>query len=133
MNKYTELIGYMKKITLSLEAGMTPDSMDLSKQPFSFQFIYGVGTEGICLLEKALFEKQSGDEILIPVDPQQTRDIFGHLRQALISVLPLAKHFYLKAAVIAIETPVNQEIVRAIAEGGGSSDCGCGCDGDCAC
>jgi hypothetical protein len=33
----------------------------------------------------------------------------------------------------AIETADNRELIRAIAEGGGSTDCGCGCDGDCTC
>lgn len=127
------IIGYMKKITVSLEAGTSPDSMDLCKHPFSFQFIYGVGSEGVCLFEKALFEKRSGEEILLRIDPHQTGEVFGHLKQPLIHFLPMAKSFYLKSTITAIEEADNQEIVRALAKGAGSNDCGCGCGGNCGC
>ena len=133
MDTNTDVIDYMKKITVSLEAGSSPDSMDLCKHPFSFQFIYGVGSEGVCLFEKALFEKRSGEEILLQVDPHQAGELFGHLKQSLITFLPMAKSFYLKAKITAIEPADNQEIVRAIAKGTGSSDCGCGCGGNCGC
>jgi hypothetical protein len=131
MNTHKDVIGYMKKITVSLEAGKTPDNMHLNEPPLSFQFIYGVGAEGVCLFEKALFEKQSGDEILLQVDPHQSGEIFGHLKQALINFLPMAAPFYLKTTITAIEAADNREIVQAIAKGTGSCDCECGCDGDC--
>ncbi len=133
MNKRADVIGYMKKVSLSLEAGTTQDSMDLSEQPFSFQFIYGVGTEGVCLFEKALFEKRPGEKILLQVDPHQTGEIFGHLKQRLFNFLPMNRSFYLKSTITAIETADSREIVQALAKGTGSSDCGCGCDGNCAC
>ena len=133
MNTNTDVIDYMKKITVSMETGTSPDSMDLCQQPFIFQFIYGVGSEGVCLFEKALYEKRSGEEILLQVDPYQTGDVFGHLKQSLITFLPMAKPFYLKSTITAIEAANNQEIVRAIAKGTGSSDCGCGCGDTCSC
>jgi len=126
-------ISYMKKVTVSLEAGTTPDNMDLSKQPFSFQFIYGVGSEGVCLFEKALFEKRPGEKILLQIDPCQTGEIFGHLKQLLVSYLPMNRPFYLQSTITAMEAADNREIVQALAKGSGSSDCGCGCGGDCAC
>ena len=107
--------------------------MDLCKHPFSFQFIYGVGTEGVCLFEKALYEKRSGEEILLQVNPRQAGEIFGHLRQSLMSFLPKTAPFYLKTTVTVIETADNREIVRAISKGTGSSDCGGGCDCGCDC
>lgn len=133
MNSNTGVIGFMKKITVSLEAGTSPDNMDISKHPFSFEFIYGVGAEGVCLFEKALYAKRSGENILFQVDPHQAGEVFGHLRQPLNSFLSMATPFYLKATITAIETADNREIVQAIAKGGGSGDCGCGCNGDCSC
>ena len=104
MDTNTDVIDYMKKITVSLETGTSPDSMDLSKHPFSFQFIYGVGTEGVCLFEKALYEKRSGEEILLQVDPHQTREVFGHLKQSLRRFsAPWPRPFYLKSTITAIE------------------------------
>ena len=134
MNTNTDVTGYMKKITVALEAGTSPDNMDLGKQPFSFQFIYGVGTEGVCLFEKSLFEKPPGEEILLQVDPHQARDVFGHLTQDLINFLPPANTpFCLKATISAVETADNRELVRAIAKGSGTIDCQGGCDCGCGC
>jgi len=133
MDKDTHVVDNMKKITLTLETGRSQDSMDLGEQAFSFQFIYGVGTEGLCLFEKALFEKKIGEETVFRVDPHQASEVFGHLKQSLAFFLPLSKPFYLKSTVKAIETADNRELIQAIAGGGGSSDCGCGCDGDCSC
>ncbi len=133
MDTNNDVIGYMKKIRVTLETGTSPDNMDLSQHPFSFQFIYGTGAEGVCLFEKALFEKRSGEEILLQVDPHQTGEIFGHLKQLLINFLPMSAPFYLKTTIQAIEAADNREIVQAIAKGTGSSACGCSCDGDCSC
>ena len=133
MNKNTNTISYMKKITVSLESGTSPNTMDISKDTFSFQFIYGVGTEGICLFEKALFEKKIGEETVFQVDPHQSGEVFGHLKQSLALFLPMSKQFYLKSTVTAIETADNRELIRAIAKGAQSSSCNCGCDSDCSC
>ena len=133
MSPDKDVIGYMKKISVTLETGTSPDNMDLSEHPFSFQFIYGVGAEGVSLFEKALFEKQPGDKSLLQVDPRQAGEIFGHLKQFLINFLPMTAPFYLQTTITTIEAADNREIVEAIAKGTGSSDCGCGCDGDCSC
>ena len=133
MDTNTDVVAYLKKITVGLETGQSPDKMNSSNHPFSFQFIYGVGAEGVCLFEKAHFEKRSGEEVLLQVDPHQAGEIFGHLKQALINVLPMATPFYLKSTITAIEAADNREVVQAMAKGTGSCDCGCGCDGDCSC
>lgn len=133
MDKNIHTVDNMKKIKLTLETGTSRDSMDLSDQPFSFQFIYGVGSEGLCLFEKALFEKKIGEETVFRVDPHQTSEVFGHLKQSLAFSLPFEATFYLKSTVKAIQTVDNRELIQAIAAGGGSSNCGCGCDGDCSC
>ena len=133
MDTNDDVIGYMKKISVILETGTSPDNMDLSEHPFSFQFIYGVGAEGVCLFEKALFEKRPGDKSLLEVDPRQAGEIFGHLKQPLINSLPMTAPFYLQTTITAIETADNREIVEALAKGTGSGDCGCGCDGNCSC
>ena len=127
MKTNSNVIGPMKKITLSLEAGSSSDSMDLSGRPFSFQFIYGVGAQGICLFEKAHFEKQSGDRVLLQVEPHRIDEVFGHLKQALLHFLPGTRPLYLRSTVMSITTADNREVVKAIAQGGGSGSCGCGC------
>ena len=133
MDTNSSVISYMKKITVTLETGTSPDNMDLSEHPFSLQFIYGIGVEGICLFEKSLFEKQPGDKTFLQVDPCQAGEVFGHLKQQLIDFLPMSAPFYLKTTIRAIEAADNREIVQAMAKGVGANNCGCGCNGDCSC
>jgi hypothetical protein len=94
-----------------------------------FQFIYGVGTEGVCLFEKALFDKQPGQEFFLEVEPGQVDAIFGHLKQTLKDTLPLTSPFFLKSTLETIEKVEDREIIQAIANGiaSGGCDCGCGC------
>ena len=122
-------VDYLKQITVSLEYGTSPENMDLSQEPHRFQFIYGVGTEGLCLFEKALFEKQPGQEVLLQVEPGQVDAIFGHLKQSLMNDLPLTSPFFLKSTLESIEKVEDREIIQAIANGiaSGGCDCGCGC------
>jgi hypothetical protein len=42
-----EKIDLLKKITLCVEAGTDPDSMDLSPQSAQIEFIYGLGVSGL--------------------------------------------------------------------------------------
>ena len=53
----TEKIGVLKKITLSVEAGTAPDSMDLTPKSAHFEFIYGLGTSGLTPFEIQLADK----------------------------------------------------------------------------
>jgi hypothetical protein len=59
----TEKIDLLKKITLSLEAGTTPDSVDLTPQSSLFEFIYGLGISGLTPFEIQLADKRVGEEI----------------------------------------------------------------------
>ena len=129
MNSEQTEVGYLKKIGLSLEAGTSEENMELTDKPFDFNFIFGVGTDGITLFEKALFGKCPGDEIIVEVIPHQINDILGHLKQAVQNLFPMKTPCFLKARVVSVDTPDQREIVRAIAAGVASSgcDCGCGC------
>ncbi len=123
-------VDYLRKITVSLEMGTSAEEMDLSSASSEFQFIYGVGTQGICLFEKALFGKQPGEAVVLPVEITNVKDFFGHLLPSIRPILPPASFFYLKSNLIAVDLVENREVVQAIADGRGlcACDCGCGCD-----
>ena len=61
MNKVENL----KKITLTLQAGTSPDTMDLTLQYSSFEFIFALGQEGMSPFEYELLNKAEGDEVLL--------------------------------------------------------------------
>jgi hypothetical protein len=129
MNNEQFEVSYMKKISLSIEAGTSEKNMDLTEKPFDLNFIFGVGADGITLFEKALFGKCTGDEIIVEIIPHQINDMLGHLKQAVQNLLPMKTPCFLKACIVSVDTPDQREIVRAIADGvvSGGCDCGCGC------
>jgi len=120
-------VDYLKKITVSLEMGTTENRMDLCSEPATYQFIYGAGSHGICLFEKALFGKQPGQTVSLPIESANAHEMFGHLTQSLIKNLPHSDSFFLQATVHAVDTVDNRDVIQAIAEGTGSCDCDCGC------
>ena len=57
----------LKKITLSLSAGIGPGKSDTSGSPLSFAFIYGVASDGLCPFENALHDKGEGERLVVRV------------------------------------------------------------------
>jgi len=129
MKSNKSLVDYLKKVTVTMETGPSPDMTNSNEAGQSFQFVYGIGTQGICLFEKALFGKERGQDILLEVTLDQADDIFGHLKPSLREILPRLFPYYIKATVIAVEKADPHEIVHAMAKGSAdcSCDCGCGC------
>jgi len=128
-------VEYLKKISVELEAGTSAATMDLTDgKTHRLDFIYGVGTEGITLFEKAIFEKCPGDEIGIAVPRNQRDDILGHLAQEIETMLPQQPgDFFLKTRVLSVENADEREIIRAVAAGVASDGCGGGCGCGCSC
>jgi len=129
MSPKNNYVDYLKKITVSVEMGTSEKDMDLSSAPSEFQFIYGVGAQGICLFEKALFGKLPGDSVVLPVADVNWHDIFGHLLSSIRHILPQTSSFFLRLTLLAVDRAESREVVQAIADGTGS----CACDCDCGC
>ncbi len=127
MENKDNIVDYLKKITVSLEMGTSAEDMNLSTVPIELQFIYGTGGQGICLFEKVLFGKTSGETIVIPVETTNANELFGHLLPSIGHTFPQKPPFFLKSTDIAIDLAENREVVQAIADGTGSCSCDCGC------
>ena len=132
MNAGQDSVGYLKKIGLVLKAGTSETEMNIMEEPFNLNFIYGVGTDGISLFEKALFDKRPGDEILFEVPPCPNDDIFGHLNKRIHGVFTERNTgYFLKVRVALVDTPDEREIIRAISDNVGADGCDCGCGFGC--
>ena len=59
-------------ISLQIEAGRTPDTMDIAPSPVEYDFIYGLGPGGLTGFEFALADMQRGDSIQLNI---QTHEI----------------------------------------------------------
>ena len=131
MNKVENL----KKITLTLQAGTSPDTMDLTLQYSSFEFIFALGQEGMSPFEYELLNKAEGDEVLLHINKQTFYTFFEHLNPPIGDLFEGRDGVFLNAKIAAVAAADNRDIVKALAEmtahGGGGCDCGggCGCGG----
>ena len=125
-----EKIDSLKKVTLLLESGTSPEEMDLTSEPVRKTFIFGTASDGITSFEYELVHKSSDDEIVIPVDHAEIPSKFGYMAQFILDNIETRETFYLKAKIISVTTPENREIIEALSENvkhGDGCDCGCGC------
>lgn len=117
----------LKKVHLLLEAGKTAKQMDLTPQTLKFEFIFGIGPDGMCPFEYRLVNKNEGDTVLLPLKKEEIHLFFGHLQLPVLNLLEANHSIYLKAKVAKIEQTDSKEIVKALAQlTSHSGDCGCG-------
>jgi len=131
MNKVENL----KKVTLALEAGTSPGSMDLVPKYPRFEFIFALGQEGMSPFEYELVNKTEGEEVLLHINKQTCGTFFEHLNPPIWDLFDGREDVYLNAKIAAVAAADNRDIVKALAEmtahGGGGCDCGGGCGCGC--
>lgn len=124
----------LKKITLSLSAGIGPGKSDTSGSPLSFAFIYGVASDGLCPFENALHDKGERERLVVRIKAADAHEYFGHLCHPLCQILGNQlpdDTIELDIAVTSITDADDREVVqaaaRALVHGGCGTSCGCGC------
>ncbi len=125
-NESSGRIEPLKKVVLSLEVGTTPEQMDLTPQPFHFEFIHGLGTTGLSPFEQMLAGKGPGDEISMQIPMEAQKHFLGHLVFPPILFPSDLKVLHLKARVEKVSTATSREVVQGLAKG---TECGDGCCG----
>ena len=132
MNHQRLRVDALRKIGVSIEAGQSPEAMDLTTAALELDFIFGIGTGGISPFEYALVNRRSGERITVPVRRKQGPAFFGHLSHPILRHVGAAGDFYLAVRITGVSLPENREVVRAMAETAGCGpgcDCGCSCEG----
>jgi hypothetical protein len=127
MNKVENL----KKITLSIQAGMSQNTMNLTPKYPQVEFIFGLGLEGMTPFEYELADRTEGQSILLHLKKEDIYSFFEHLNPPLMDLFDGRDDVYLKVNIDAVTPAENREIVKAMADlaahGGAGCDCGCGC------
>lgn len=127
MNKVENL----KKITLSIQAGTSPDTLDLTPNYPEIEFIFGLGPEGMTPFEYKLADRAEGDSVLLHLKKEDFYSFFEHLNPPLMDLFDGRNEVYLKVNIEAVTPAENREIVKAMAamatHAGAGCDCGCGC------
>jgi hypothetical protein len=120
----------LTKVTLRLEAGTKADDMNLNLPSCEFEFIFGIGSSGMCPFEYQLANKTAGEQISMPLKREETDRMFEHLHLPVMRLFEKHNLLYLNIQILKIEQPDNREVVKALADmasHGHGCDCGCGC------
>lgn len=118
----------LKKVTLSIEAGNTAEDMDLTPEVLGFEFIFGIGPDGMCPFEYELANKNEGDIVLLHLKKQEIHPYLKHLQLPVQALFEEKNSFFLKIKISKIEQPDSKQVVKALAElTSHPGDCGCGC------
>jgi hypothetical protein len=130
----TQSIQNLSKVAVTLRAGKDRDTLDLTSNPVFFDFIYGVGKEGFCAFESALYGKLVGEKSMMTITADEAGEILGHMRMQICSSLGIAKitePFFLETTVTGVSQADNRELVQAIAKAASQGGCGGNCDCGC--
>jgi hypothetical protein len=112
MSNSGEVIEFLKKVTVMME---------WDGRQSQFDFIFGIGAEGLSPLEFDLAGKEVGHESEYNLIRGQLDRLFQHLSPPLLlSDVPDA--FTLKVRVLGIGKADQKEVIKAMAE---TSSCGC--------
>ena len=90
MTMEIDRVDQLTAVTLRLEAGSSPERMDLTPDPVGADFIFGIGGDGLTPFEYALADKVPGDEVVLRVAGGEAPATFGHL----MSILPAAAEIF---------------------------------------
>ena len=128
-------IDNLKKITLSIEAGTSQETMDCPVKCPQLSFIFGLGPEGMTPFEYELIDRSEGDIVLLHLKKEEFCRFFEHLDPPLTDLFDKHAEIYLKMTIVSVASAEPRDIVKsmaAIASRGESSDsCGCGCGCGC--
>jgi len=122
MNKVENL----KKITLSIQTGTSPDTLDLTPNDPEIDFIFGLGPEGMTPFEYKLADRAEGDSVLLHLKKEDFYSFFEHLNPPLMDLFDGRNEVYLKVNIEAVTPAENREIVKAMAAM--ATHAGAGCD-----
>ena len=120
----------LTKVYLQIEAGTTAGSMDLTQTALEYEFIFGIGSGGMCPFEYQLVDRVAGEKIGIQIKKEESYPLFEHLRPPILDLFEKQERIYLQIEILRIEKPENTEVIKALSEMTShhhNCDCGCGC------
>jgi len=127
-------IQQLKKVRLAILAGSEPGKHSLTATPVNFEFIYGIGAEGLEPFEVVLGDKWVGEHVVLTVTADEGPLFFGRFLGSIRQVLGLhllPPTLFLSMTVMAVVDPDNREVVQALARSTGHGGCGGSCDCGC--
>lgn len=128
MAKHIRPVGPLKKVSLEITVGTTPELKDLGSNPESVEFIFGIGVDGLTPFECAIEGKIEGEESAVKVQQAELNEFFGRLVGCISKFSMDADPLFINYKIRSVSDSSPREVVKAMAGGsgcGGSCDCGC--------
>ncbi len=116
MNENKTKIENLTKVTLGIEAGTSSDNNALMPKSFPFEFIFGLGKEGLTPFECELADKAEGDEIFLNLTHAHLPKTFEHICFPFHQLSGQADVSFLKARVLKVIPAENREVIKALAQ-----------------
>lgn len=130
-SKVAENITPLTRVTLTLQSAPADQQNSSDAPPTEFEFICGLGIEGLTGFEMDLMEKKPGDRLTLPVDTHKAADYFEHLLTPFMQAVNTCPPFNLFVEVRSVSAVSEKELVHALAHKVDNSSCGddcsCGC------
>jgi hypothetical protein len=117
----------LKKIGIAIEAGTSPDRMDITGSPKNEEFIFGIATDGLTPFEAQLYGKAPGQAASFALKAEEVPPFMGHLCRLAPDIAIKSQPVFFQVTVLTVRPAENREVVRAMAE---LSACGEGCCGN---
>ncbi len=118
MSKEEAVVAHLNKVGLRIDVP--------GRTAVAYDFVFGIGTEGLSPLEMELEGKRPEEEVQVEVPPEGPGALFGHLPPppALTQTPPGADR--LRVTVEQVRRAEEREVVRAMSE---AAACGSDCCG----
>jgi len=128
MTTAVNAVAPLNKVSISLAAGRANGRSDLTPEPISITFVYGIGKEGLTPFEYELSGISSGGSTQFHLARHEVDAFFEHLDLPLPAT-DAEEIIYFTARVDHVSPASSREVIKAMAEVSGSCSCGCGCGG----
>jgi hypothetical protein len=122
-------VDIFKKVNLTIEAGHTPEIMDITTDPLPYQFIFGLGVSGLSPLEEKLSRKKIGEEVLFALDANELHYTLHHHHLPIAFPEEGSNGIYMKIRVDGVADADQREVIKSLADQASCHDCDCGCGG----
>lgn len=125
-------IEFPSRVTIAMKTDKSAPLSGKPEQSIRFDFIWGIGLNGLTDFELALLKKNQGEDVPFTLHPETVHGMFEHIAPHVLSICRSNAEICVTASIQKIERANNREVVKAIAglkEGG----CGCGGEGGCGC
>ncbi|MBA4367899.1 MAG: hypothetical protein C0403_09710 [Desulfobacterium sp.] len=125
-------IEFPSRVTIAMKTDKVDSLSGKSESSIYFDFIWGIGLNGLTDFEMALLKKKQGEDVPFTIHPETVHGVFEHLAPQVLSFCRSNAEIYVTASIQKIELASNREVVKAMA-GLKESGCGCGGEGGCGC